>query len=137
MQYVGAAGTLASLGDGDDGLRVRKELAKELGLVNPSITWHVARDGVAEIVNFLVLIGGSLGKIALDLIIMSSNEYGEVSEPFVPHRGASSTIRRSEIQSPARSFWLLRKFSDQMPVWSWMVWSRTLSELPDHGTLSG
>jgi adenylosuccinate lyase len=101
VQYVGAAGTLASLGDGDDGLRVRKELAKELGLVNPSITWHVARDGVAEIVNFLVLIGGSLGKIALDLIIMSSNEYGEVSEPFIPHRGASSTMpqKRNPISS--------------------------------------
>ncbi len=101
VQYGGAAGTLASLGNGDDGLRVRKELAKELGLINPSITWHVARDGVAEITNFLALIGGSLGKIALDLIIMSSNEYGEVSEPFVPHRGASSTMpqKRNPISS--------------------------------------
>ncbi|CZR63055.1 related to 3-carboxy-cis,cis-muconate cycloisomerase [Phialocephala subalpina] len=101
VQYGGAAGTLASLGSGDDGLRVRKELAKELDLVNPSITWHVARDGVAEIVNFLALLGGSLGKLALDLIIMSSNEFGEVSEPFVPHRGASSTMpqKRNPISS--------------------------------------
>lgn len=101
VQYGGAAGTLASLGSGDDGLRVRQELARELGLVNPSITWHVARDGVAEIVNLLALIGGSLGKIALDLIIMSSNELGEVSEPFVPHRGASSTMpqKRNPISS--------------------------------------
>ncbi|KAG4433397.1 hypothetical protein IFR05_011109 [Cadophora sp. M221] len=101
VQYGGAAGTLASLGSGDDGLRVRKQLAKELDLVNPSITWHVARDGVAEIVNFLALVGGSLGKLALDLIIMSSNELGEVSEPFVPHRGASSTMpqKRNPISS--------------------------------------
>ena len=101
VQYGGAAGTLASLGAGDDGLKVRKEMANELGLANPSITWHVARDGVAEIVNFLALIGGSLGKIALDLIIMSSNELGEVSEPFVPHRGASSTMpqKRNPISS--------------------------------------
>lgn len=101
VQYGGAAGTLASLGSGDDGLRVRKELANELDLVNPSITWHVARDGVAEIVNFLALLGGSLGKLALDLIIMSSNELGEVSEPFVPHRGASSTMpqKRNPISS--------------------------------------
>ena len=101
VQYGGAAGTLASLGDGDDGLRIRKELAEELGLASPSITWHVARDGVAEIVNFLALIGGSLGKIALDLIVMSSNELGEVSEPFVPHRGASSTMpqKRNPISS--------------------------------------
>ncbi|ETI26047.1 3-carboxy-cis,cis-muconate cycloisomerase [Cladophialophora carrionii CBS 160.54] len=101
VQFGGAAGTLASLGSDDTGLRVREQLAKELGLENPTITWHVARDNVAEIVNFLALIGGSLGKIAYDLIIMSSNELGEVSEPFVPHRGASSTMpqKRNPISS--------------------------------------
>ncbi|OOF97194.1 hypothetical protein ASPCADRAFT_505597 [Aspergillus carbonarius ITEM 5010] len=83
VQFGGAAGSLASLGSGDDGLR------------------HVARDGVAEIANFLALMGGSMGKLALDIIIMSSNELGEVSEPFVPHRGASSTMpqKRNPISS--------------------------------------
>lgn len=102
VQYGGAAGTLASLGSKDDvGLKVRAELAKELDLENPSITWHVARDGPAEILNFLALLGGSLGKVALDIMILSSNEFGEVSEPFVPHRGASSTMpqKRNPISS--------------------------------------
>lgn len=101
VQFGGAAGTLASLGSDDTGLRVREQLAKELGLQNPTITWHVARDNVAEIINFLALVGGSLGKIAYDLIIMSSNELSEVSEPFVPHRGASSTMpqKRNPISS--------------------------------------
>ncbi|OJJ39534.1 hypothetical protein ASPWEDRAFT_105969 [Aspergillus wentii DTO 134E9] len=101
VQFGGAAGSLASLGSGDDGLRVRKALADDLGLTDPPITWHVARDGVAEIVNFLALMGGSMGKLALDIIIMSSNELGEVSEPFVPHRGASSTMpqKRNPISS--------------------------------------
>jgi len=101
VQFGGAAGSLASLGSGDDGLRVRKALAKELGLNDPSITWHVARDGVAEIANFLALMGGSMGKLALDVMIMSSNELSEVSEPFVPHRGASSTMpqKRNPISS--------------------------------------
>lgn len=100
-QFGGAVGSLASLGSGDDGLRVRKALAKELGLSDPPITWHVARDGVAEISNFLALVGGSMGKLALDIIVMSSNELGEVSEPFVPHRGASSTMpqKRNPISS--------------------------------------
>ncbi|KAF2217917.1 hypothetical protein CERZMDRAFT_92551 [Cercospora zeae-maydis SCOH1-5] len=40
----------------------------------------------------LVQFGGSLGKLATDLMVMSSNECNEVSEPFVPHRGASSTM---------------------------------------------
>ncbi|KAI9931165.1 hypothetical protein ASPWEDRAFT_145887 [Aspergillus wentii DTO 134E9] len=101
VQFGGAAGTLASLGSDDTGIKVRKQLAIELGLKDPSITWHVARDHVAEIVSFLALIGGSLGKIALDVIIMSSNEVGEVAEPFVLHRGASSTMpqKRNPISS--------------------------------------
>ena len=101
VQFGGAAGTLASLGNTGAGMRVRKELAAELQLEDPSITWHVARDTVAEITNFLALVGGSLGKLALDIIIMSSNEVGEVSEPFVPHRGASSTMpqKRNPISS--------------------------------------
>ncbi|OQV03720.1 hypothetical protein CLAIMM_08734 [Cladophialophora immunda] len=105
VQFGGAAGTLASLGSDDTGIRVREELAKELGLGNPSITWHVARDNVAEIINFLALVGGSLGKIAYDLILMSSNELSEASEPFVPHRGASSTMpqKRNPISSERAS----------------------------------
>ncbi|KAL3490715.1 L-Aspartase-like protein [Aspergillus germanicus] len=101
VQFGGAAGTLASLQDPGTGLKVRAELAKELGLTDPLITWHVARDTIAEILNFLALIGGTLGKIALDLIVMSSNEFDEVSEPFVPHRGASSTMpqKRNPISS--------------------------------------
>lgn len=101
VQFGGAAGTLASLGTDDSGLRVRAQLAKELGLEDPIITWHVARDNIGEILGYLALIGGTLGKIALDLIIMSSNEMDEVSEPFVPHRGASSTMpqKRNPISS--------------------------------------
>ncbi|KAJ5220582.1 Fumarate lyase [Penicillium citrinum] len=101
VQFGGAAGTIASLGSDDTGPRVREQLALELGLQNPAITWHVARDNVAEITNFLALVGGTLGKIALDLMIMSSNEFDEISEPFVPHRGASSTMpqKRNPISS--------------------------------------
>lgn len=101
IQFGGAAGTLASLGSDGAGIAVRAALAEELSLGNPPITWHVARDTVAEITNFLALVGGSLGKLALDIIIMSSNELGEVSEPFVPHRGASSTMpqKRNPISS--------------------------------------
>lgn len=102
VQFGGAAGTLASLGtDARRSLRVRRALADELGLYDPPITWHTARDGVAEVVNFLALVGGTLGKLATDLVVMSSNEFSEVSEPFVPYRGASSTMpqKRNPISS--------------------------------------
>ena len=89
-QFAGAAGTLASLGD--KGFEVQQALCEELGLGVPASTWHVARDGFAEAVNFLALVTGSLGKIALDIMIMASTEFAEVYEPFVKGRGASSTM---------------------------------------------
>ena len=98
-QFAGAAGTLASLGA--KGLEVQAALMEELGLGVPAATWHVARDGFAEVVNALALITGSLGKVALDVMLLSSTEFGEVYEPFVPGRGASSTMpqKRNAISS--------------------------------------
>ena len=89
-QFAGAAGTLASLGD--KGMAVQAALCRELGLGQPVSTWHVARDALAETVNFLALVTGTLGKIALDLMIMASTEFAEIYEPFVKGRGASSTM---------------------------------------------
>src|SRR3954470_6713603 len=98
-QFAGAAGTLASLGD--KGFEVQKALCEELGLGIPVSTWHVARDGLAEVINFFGLVTGSLGKIALDIMIMASTEFAELYEPFVKGRGASSTMpqKRNPISS--------------------------------------
>ncbi|WP_050423056.1 class-II fumarase/aspartase family protein [Bradyrhizobium tropiciagri] len=98
-QFAGAAGTLASLGD--RGFDVQQALCEELGLGVPVSTWHVARDALAEAVNFLALVTGTLGKIALDIMIMASTEFAEVYEPFVKGRGASSTMpqKRNPISS--------------------------------------
>ncbi|WP_434034928.1 class-II fumarase/aspartase family protein [Cupriavidus sp. a3] len=103
VEFAGAAGTLASLGrqGGNKGFAVQEALAQELGLGVPATTWHVARDGFAEAVNLLALITGSLGKLALDIMIMASTEFAEVYEPFVKGRGASSTMpqKRNPISS--------------------------------------
>jgi 3-carboxy-cis,cis-muconate cycloisomerase len=101
VQFGGAAGTLASLGPGPESLRVRAELAAELGLRDPEITWHVARDGLTEIVGLLAAIGASLGKIGADVAMMCSTEFGELAEPYVMGRGASSTMpqKRNPISS--------------------------------------
>jgi len=97
--FAGAAGTLASLGS--TGFEVQAALADELSLAVPATTWHVARDAFAETVNLLALITGSLGKIAVDVMIMASTEFGELYEPFVKGRGASSTMpqKRNPISS--------------------------------------
>jgi len=98
-QFAGAAGTLASLGR--HGMGVQKALCEELKLAQPAATWHAARDGLAEAVNFLGLVTGSLGKIAFDVILLASTEVAEVSEPFVHGRGGSSTMpqKRNPISS--------------------------------------
>jgi len=89
-EFAGAAGTLASLGQ--DGMAVHESLMAELGLGEPSITWHAARDGMAEVSGLLAMIAGSLGKIAYDVMLLMQSEVGEAFEPFVPGRGASSTM---------------------------------------------
>ncbi len=98
-EFAGAAGTLASLGN--RGLDVQAAMMEELGLGVPTATWHVARDGLAEAVNFLGLLTGSLGKVAYDVMLMASTEVAEVYEPFVKGRGASSTMpqKRNPISS--------------------------------------
>jgi 3-carboxy-cis,cis-muconate cycloisomerase len=98
-QFGGAAGTLASLGG--QGLAVRAALMRELGLGEPDITWHVARDGLTEAVLFAGLVTASLAKIASDVMMLMSTEFGEVFEPFEHGRGASSTMpqKRNPISS--------------------------------------
>ena len=98
-QFAGAAGTLASLGE--RGMEVQKALMEELKLAQPVATWHAARDGFAEALNFLGLVTGSLGKIACDVMLMASTEIAEVAEPFVQGRGASSAMpqKRNPISS--------------------------------------
>ncbi len=99
VQFGGAAGTLASLGD--RGLAVMLGLAEELGLGAPLAPWHVCRDGLAEAVSYLGLVCGSLAKIATDIVLLCQNEVAEVFEPYVPGRGQSSTMpqKRNPIAS--------------------------------------
>jgi 3-carboxy-cis,cis-muconate cycloisomerase len=98
-EFAGAAGTLASLGE--KGFEVQNAFCEELRLGVPVSTWHVARDALAETINLIGLITGSLGKIALDLMIMASTEFAEIYEPFVKGRGGSSTMpqKRNPISS--------------------------------------
>jgi 3-carboxy-cis,cis-muconate cycloisomerase len=99
VQFGGAAGTLASLGD--RGIAVMEALAAELGLHAPIAPWHVCREGLAETVAYLGLVCGSLAKLATDVILLAQTEVGEVAEPYVAGRGASSTMpqKRNPIAS--------------------------------------
>jgi 3-carboxy-cis,cis-muconate cycloisomerase len=99
VEFGGAAGTLASLGD--QGVAVMEGLAAVLGLHAPIAPWHVCRESLAETVAYLGLICGSLAKFATDIILLAQTEVGEVAEPYVSGRGASSTMpqKRNPIAS--------------------------------------
>lgn len=101
VQLGGAAGTLASLGE--KGPEVREALATELGLGVPLGPWHAQRDALAEFSGWLSMVTGGLGKLALDVILMSQTEVGEVHESADPELGGSSAMpqKRNPIRSEA------------------------------------
>ncbi len=90
LQFGGAVGTLAALGD--KGMVVAEALGQELKLALPVAPWHAHRDRAAEIATTLGLCVGTLGKIARDLSLQAQTEVGEIFEPAAPGRGGSSTM---------------------------------------------
>jgi 3-carboxy-cis,cis-muconate cycloisomerase len=99
LQFGGAVGTLAALGD--RGLAVAAGLARDLQLELPELPWHSHRDRLAEVAAVLGLLVGSLGKMARDISLMSQTEIDEVLEPSGPGRGGSSTMphKRNPVSS--------------------------------------
>jgi 3-carboxy-cis,cis-muconate cycloisomerase len=90
LQFGGAAGSLASLGD--KGLAVSQALAHELQLTLPVLPWHTHRDRIAEVGTTLGLLTGTLGKIAHDISLHAQTEIAELSEASSQGRGGSSTM---------------------------------------------
>src|SRR4051794_5974043 len=90
LQFGGAAGTLAALGD--KGLAVSEKLAQELNLPLPEAPWHTHRDRIAEAASVCAILAGSCGKIARDVSLMMQTDVGEAFEPSGEGRGGSSTM---------------------------------------------
>jgi 3-carboxy-cis,cis-muconate cycloisomerase len=90
LQFGGAAGTLAALGD--KGLEVSETLARELKLPLPEAPWHTHRDRIAEAASVFAIIAGTCGKIARDVSLMMQTDVGEAFEPAGEGRGGSSTM---------------------------------------------
>ena len=90
LQFGGAAGTLAALGD--HGWRVAEKLAVELDLPLPEAPWHTHRDRFAEAASVMAIIAGTCGKIARDVSLLMQTDVGEAFEPSGEGRGGSSTM---------------------------------------------
>jgi 3-carboxy-cis,cis-muconate cycloisomerase len=90
LQFGGAAGTLAALGD--KGWQVSERLAQELKLTLPEAPWHTHRDRIAEAASVFAILAGSCGKIARDVSLMMQTDVAEAFEPSGEGRGGSSTM---------------------------------------------
>jgi 3-carboxy-cis,cis-muconate cycloisomerase len=90
LQFGGAAGTLAALGE--RGLEVSERLAAVLNLPLPDAPWHGHSDRLAEVASACAILTGSCGKIARDVALLMQTEVAEAFEPAAPGRGGSSTM---------------------------------------------
>src|SRR5450755_375196 len=90
LQFGGASGTLASLGE--HGIAVRDALGAELGLETPAAPWHTQRDQLAMLICACGVLTGSLGKMARDIGLLMQSEVAEAAEPGGEGRGGSSTM---------------------------------------------
>ncbi|MFF1412280.1 3-carboxy-cis,cis-muconate cycloisomerase [Streptomyces sp. NPDC058289] len=122
----GAAGTLAGYlefaapgeggsydGYGDYADRLLDAYAAETGLARPPLPWHALRTPMADLAAALAFVTGALGKIAVDVQSLTRTEVGEVSEPAVEGRGASSAMPHK--RNPVLAT-LIRSAALQVPV---------------------
>ncbi len=98
LQFGGASGTLAALGD--RGIPVAERIAAALRLKVPSLPWHAHRDRLAALSCALAVATGTLGKIARDIALLAQTEVGEAHEG-TPDGGGSSSMPHK--QNPVNS----------------------------------
>ncbi len=91
VQFGGAAGTLASLGDA--GPAVAALLAEELGLADPMLPWHTNRLRIVQLAAALAGVCAALGVVARDVTLLAQTEVAEVAEGGdAPGQGGSSAM---------------------------------------------
>lgn len=113
-QLAGAAGTLATLGD--KGARVRAAMCHHLGLGEPEIVWHTARDGIAETVALLAMIGATCGKFAGEVVNLQRSEIAELAEPSGKDSVGSSTMPQKQNPMIAQDVVALARLMAGLPA---------------------
>jgi len=99
VEFFGAVGSLASLGE--PGLEVQERLADELGLDVPNTAWYASRDRTLELLNAFAALGGTLSRIARNVLVLNREEIGELKEPIPEGAVGSSTMphKRNPVKS--------------------------------------
>jgi 3-carboxy-cis,cis-muconate cycloisomerase len=131
VELGGAAGTLAGylehagpVGDDYAG-RLVEEYARETGLAPAALPWHVLRTPIADTGAVCAYLTSALGKIAVDVQSMARTEVGEVTEPAVAGRGASSAMPHK--RNPVLAT-LMRSAALQVPQLAAVLYGTMLAE---------
>jgi 3-carboxy-cis,cis-muconate cycloisomerase len=97
VQLGGAVGTRDAFGAA--GVELQAQIARELGLLEAEpLPWHANRGRVAEIGSALAIAAGAAAKIALDVILLSQTEVGEVAEAS-PGRSSAMPEKHNPAQA--------------------------------------
>lgn len=105
LQLGGATGTLASIGP--VGFDVRRTMAADLGLSDPDVTWHVARDRFSHLAYVVALVAGSLQRAAYEIVTLQRTEVAELREPHHHGKVGSSTMPHKRNPAVSESMWTL------------------------------
>lgn len=109
VQLGGAVGTRDAFGPA--GTDLQAQIASELGLSEAlPLPWQSNRGRVAEIGSALAIAAGAAAKIALDVILLSQTEVGELSEAS-PGRSSAMPEKRN----PAHSVLARAAFAGAIP----------------------
>lgn len=90
VQLGGGLGTMEFWGD--QAAVMIEAFARRLGLAVPVLPWLTARDGVAEFVVTLAMIGATAGKIGDEIFQLQRAEIGELREPLATGTVGSITM---------------------------------------------
>jgi 3-carboxy-cis,cis-muconate cycloisomerase len=94
VQLGGAVGTLS--GFGGKGIEVMERLGAQLELHAPVLPWHTDRTPTLKVAMAVALAAGTAGKVALDVVLLSQTEVGEVRERMSAGRGGSSALPQKQ-----------------------------------------
>jgi adenylosuccinate lyase len=72
--------------------QVAADTLKSLGLGHTTVSWHTARDNIAEVGSFFALLAGTFEKIANEIFQLAKTEIFELSEPAPGKAISSSTM---------------------------------------------
>lgn len=98
-QLGGASGTLAAtveLLDPQAAAAVVEHYAAGLDLRAPELPWHTQRGPVTELGDALAAVTGALGKVAVDVALLSRTEIAELGEPSGDGKGGSSAMPQKQ-----------------------------------------